>query len=201
MDFEMKALQMWKHEQQLWSEVDLFGINREIPGPIPPINFPPRLLHISIIATTIIKHFNITSTCFYFCKLWYDNIAVKRFGACENKSLSERENVKKTVCLLFLSTFHNVPSRVQALYNVIDFLRHFVPDTINYGRFYRVLRLSVWRYSTCRSLFSESAQFIFLSSQKPDVHPYIRGTAWHGYDGSILAKWIVATIQRKQQCQ
>ena len=165
------------------------------------INFPPRLLHISIIATTIIKHFNITSTCFYFCKLWYDNIAVKRFGACENKSLSERENVKKTVCLLFLSTFHNVPSRVQALYNVIDFLRHFVPDTINYGRFYRVLRLSVWRYSTCRSLFSESAQFIFLSSQKPDVHPYIRGTAWQGYDGFMLAKWIVAPIQRKQQFQ
>ena len=80
-------------------------------------------------------------------------------------------------------------------------LRHFVPDTINYGRFYRVLRLSVWRYSTCRSLFSESAQFIFLSSQKPDVHPYIRGTAWQGYDGFMLAKWIVAPIQRKQQFQ
>ena len=123
---------------------------------------------------------------FYFCKLWYNNIAVKRFGACENKSLSERENVKKTICLLFLFAIHNVPSRVQALYHVIDFLRHFVPDTINYGRFYRVLRLSVWRYSTCRSLFSESAQFIFLSSQKPDVHPYIRGTAWHGYDDFIL---------------
>ena len=66
MDFEMKTQQMSKHEQQLWSEADLFGINREIPGPIPPINFPPRLLHISIIATTIIKHSNITSTCFYF---------------------------------------------------------------------------------------------------------------------------------------
>ena len=176
----MKTQQMSKHEQQLWSEVDLFGINREIPGPTPPINSPPRLLHIFIIATTIIKHFNITSTYFYFCKLWYDNIAVKRFGACENKSLSERENVKKTVCLSFFFTIHNVPRRVQALYHVIDFLHHFVPDTINYGRFYRVLRLSVWRYSTCRSLFSESAQFIFLSSQKPDVHPYIRGTAWQG---------------------
>ena len=189
---------MSKREQQLWSKVDLFGINREIPGPIPPINSTPRRLHISIIATTIIKHSNIKSTCFYF---WYDNNAVKRFGACENKSLSERENVKKTICLLFLSTIHNVPCRVQALYHVIDFLRHFVPDTINYGRFYRVLRLSVWRYSTCRSLFSESAQFIFLSSQKPDVHPYIRGTALHVNDDSILAKWVVAPIQRKQQVQ